>query len=77
MRLKLAATLAAIATLTACATAKPYWYKSGVSDDDTYTQLSECKFQVGLNRVPKSDQELLVAHCMRGKGYRLLKRSED
>jgi hypothetical protein len=43
-----------------------------VSSDDTYTQLSECRFQVGLNKVPKSEQELMVAHCMRGKGFRLL-----
>jgi hypothetical protein len=27
---------------------------------------------VGLNKVAKSEQELMVAHCMRGKGFRLL-----
>lgn len=55
-----------------CASNPPFWHKPNVSSDDTYTQLSECRFQVGLNKVPKSEQELMVAHCMRGKGFRLL-----
>lgn len=66
------AALAAVLMLVACANPKASWQKPGVSEDETYTQLSECRFQVGLGRVPKSDQEELVAHCMRGKGFRLL-----
>jgi len=69
---KLLIALAGAATLAGCASSKPYWHKPGVTSDDTYTQLSECKFQVGINKVSKSDQEDLVAHCMRGKGFRLL-----
>lgn len=73
MPLKYAAAIAATLVLSACATSKPYWHKENVSADDTYTQLSECRFQVGLSRVSKSEREELVAHCMRGKGFRLLR----
>ena len=70
--IKNAGMLIAVLVLAGCASSKPFWAKPNVSSDDTYTQLSECRFQEGLNKVPKSEQELMVAHCMRGKGFRLL-----
>jgi len=66
------AVAALLLALAGCSSNPPFWHKPNVSSDDTYTQLSECRFQVGLNKVPKSEQELMVAHCMRGKGFRLL-----
>jgi hypothetical protein len=65
--------VAASLLLAGCASSsKPFWHKPGASADDAYTALSECKFQVGLSKIPKSERDDLVAHCMRGKGYRLL-----
>ena len=64
---------AAAVVLAGCASGpKPFWHKPGATADDAYTQLSECKFQVGLSKVMKDERDDLVAHCMRGKGYRLL-----
>ncbi len=71
--IKTAGMLIAALVLAGCASSKPpSWQKPDVSANDTYTQLSECRFQVGLSKIPKSEQELMVAHCMRGKGFRLL-----
>ncbi len=71
--IKQAGMLVAVTLLVAgCATSKPFWAKPNVSADDTYTELSECRFKVGVSKVDDSDKELLVAHCMRGKGFRLL-----
>lgn len=67
--------IAAVLLVAGCATSsKPFWAKPNVSADDTYTELSECRFQVGLSKskASDSDKELLIAHCMRGKGFRLL-----
>jgi hypothetical protein len=73
MTIKTAGMLLAALVLAGCATSKPpFWHKPNVSSDDTYTQLNECRFQVGIAKANKDDQELLVAHCMRGKGFRLL-----
>lgn len=71
MNHKLLVALAGATMMAGCASPKAEWHKSGVSSDDTYTQLSECRFQVGINKVSKSDQEELIGHCMRGKGFRL------
>jgi len=70
--MKLLAALTVLLALTACASSKPYWAKPNVSSDDTYTELSECRYQVGLAKVAKGEREQMIAHCMRGKGFRLL-----
>lgn len=49
---------------------KAEWVKPKASKDDTYTQLSDCQYQVGLAKVPEDEREQMVAHCMRGKGFR-------
>lgn len=70
---KFAGMLIGVAVLAGCAsTSKPYWHKPNATADDAYTELSACRFQIGLSQVPKKEQELMVAHCMRGKGFRLL-----
>ena len=65
--------LIAVLLVAGCATTdKPFWAKPKVSADDTYTELSECRFKVGISKVDEKEKELMVAHCMRGKGFRLL-----
>lgn len=62
---------ALLLTLVACSTApQAEWVKPGSSKEQTYTQLSECSYQVGLARVPDGEREQMTAHCMRGKGFR-------
>ena len=51
-------------------TSDPRWKKEGVSSDDAVSALSECKYQVGLNKVTKSEQNELVQNCMQAKGFR-------
>jgi len=58
-----------IALTTGCA-ADPSWRKPGVSFNDAQNTLSECKYQVGLNKVPKSEQNDLIKECMKSKGFR-------
>jgi hypothetical protein len=62
---------ALLLSLVACSSApKAEWVKPGSSKEQTYTQLSECSYQVGLARVPDGEREQMTAHCMRGKGFR-------
>ncbi|MEZ5707458.1 MAG: hypothetical protein R3E56_20840 [Burkholderiaceae bacterium] len=65
-------TLAALMVVGCATTDKPFWAKPNVSADDTYTELSDCRFKVGVSKIEEDEQELMVAHCMRGKGFRLL-----
>lgn len=63
--------IALLLSLAACSsTPKAEWVKPNSSKDETYTQFSECNYQVGLAKVPEGEREQMVAHCMRGKGYR-------
>lgn len=70
--MKTFAALTVLLALAACASTPPEWVKTGVGKEDTYTQFSECNYHVGLAKVASSERDLMVAHCMRGKGYRLL-----
>jgi hypothetical protein len=69
--MKTAVATALLLSLAACSsTPKAEWVKPGASKQDTYTQFSDCSYQVGLAKVPEGEREQMVAHCMRGKGYR-------
>ena len=58
-------------SLVACASApQAEWVKPRATKEETYTQFSDCNYQVGLAKVPEAEREQMVAHCMRGKGYR-------
>lgn len=70
--MKVAALLGSVVLLGACASTPSHWVKAQMSAEQAYTELSECQYQVGLAKVPAGERELMVAHCMRGKGYRLL-----
>jgi hypothetical protein len=69
--MKTALAVASLLSLVACtSTPKAEWVKPGSSKEQTYTQFSDCNYQVGLAKVPEGEREQMVAHCMRGKGYR-------
>lgn len=61
--------LSVLTLLSGCAS-DPTWRKDGVSGEDAVSALSECKYQVGLNKVAKSEQNALVQNCMQAKGFR-------
>jgi hypothetical protein len=69
--MKTAVAAALLLSLAACSsTPNAEWVKPSASKQETYTQFSDCNYQVGLAKVPEGERELMVAHCMRGKGYR-------
>lgn len=58
-------------SLVACASApQAEWVKPRATKEETYTQFSDCNYQVGLAKVAEGEREQMIAHCMRGKGYR-------
>jgi len=59
------------ATLIAgCASPQSSWRKEGVAAEGARSALSECKYQVGLNKVAEDKQKELITNCMEGKGFR-------
>jgi hypothetical protein len=63
--------VAAVAILTFVAgCAGPSWHRDGVSPGNAATALSECKYQVGLNKIAGDKQNELIGHCTQGKGFR-------
>lgn len=69
--MKTAVAAALLISLAACSsTPKAEWVKPKASKDETFTQFSDCNYQVGLAKVADGEREQMVAHCMRGKGYR-------
>ena len=56
--------------LVACGSSAPRYAKQGVSDADAQTAMSECEYQIRLNKTPKNEQDELRNLCMQGKGYR-------
>lgn len=65
---KLAVSFVAMLFLSGCAS--PTWNKSGVSRHDTHTALSQCKYEIGLNKVSDSKSREMIRNCMEGKGFR-------
>lgn len=58
--------------LGACATPARYDYvKEGASDHQRTDALSECQYQIRLNKTPANEQAELLRLCMQGKGFRL------
>jgi|TARA_X000001388_G_scaffold44707_1_gene31719 hypothetical protein len=62
--------LGLVTLVTACAAPQPTWRKAGVSADDTVSALSECKYQIGLNKIPEAQQKEMLGQCMQAKGFR-------
>ena len=59
---------AAIA-MSGCA-ASGAWQKEGVSRDNATTELSECRYQVGISKAAPSAHMALINDCMQSKGFR-------
>ena len=56
--------------LVACGSSGPRYVKQGLNEEDAKTAVSECEYQIRLNKTPKSEQDELRNLCMQGKGYR-------
>ena len=59
--------------LVACGSSGPRYVKQGISEEDAQTAMSECEYQIRLNKTPKAEQEELRNLCMQGKGFRSAK----
>jgi hypothetical protein len=58
--------------ISACATPARYDYvKEGVSEHQRTDALSECNYQIRINKTPATEQAELLRLCMQGKGFRL------
>jgi hypothetical protein len=70
IKLLMAAT--AVSMLSACAAppARYDWVKTGATGADKINSLSECKYQIKLNKTDGDKQADLAKLCMQGKGYR-------
>jgi hypothetical protein len=44
--------------------------KDGVTEHQKVDALSECQYQIKLNKTPVFEQKELLNLCMQGKGYR-------
>ena len=57
--------------LTGCASPQQYdWVKEGVSSHEKESVLSECKYNILLNKTELSQQQELLGLCMQGQGFR-------
>lgn len=56
--------------LAACGSSAPRYVKQEISEEDAKTAMSECDYQIRLNKTPKAEQDELRNLCMQGKGYR-------
>ncbi len=62
----------AVAALGGCAVPVHYEYmKEGASAYERTNSLSECQYQVNLNKVPQQEINGMIRLCMQGKGWRL------
>ena len=53
--------------LAACSSSPPRYTKT---EEDAKTAVSECEYQIRLNKTSKADLDELRNLCMQGKGYR-------
>ena len=60
--------------LFGCASEPKYEYsKDGASEYDRTSALSDCTYQIRLNKVKESEAQELLTLCMQGKGYRYVR----
>lgn len=61
-------------TLAGCASPPKYDYvKQGASQYERTNALSECTYQIKLNKTAAQEQRDLLHLCMQGKGFRYVK----
>ena len=46
------------------------WAKSGAGEPEKVTALSDCRYQIRINKVDEDEQDELLKLCMQGKGFR-------
>jgi hypothetical protein len=64
--------IAIASAISACATPARYDYvKEGASEHQRTDALSECRYQIRLNKTPATEEAELLKLCMQGKGFRL------
>lgn len=64
--------IAIASILSACAAPARYEYvKEGASEFQRTDAMSECTYQIRLNKTVAAEQQALLKLCMQGKGYRL------
>ncbi|MDU1145190.1 putative periplasmic lipoprotein [Aeromonas rivipollensis] len=64
--------LGTIMVLSACSSTPSSEYtKAGASEAQRTDALSECQYQVKLNKIEDEEQAELINLCMQGKGFRL------
>lgn len=57
--------------LGACAAPPRYdWVKANTTNADKDTAISECQYQIKLNKTDPTQQGELLKLCMQGKGFR-------
>ena len=58
--------------ISACAGPARYAYtKEGASEHQRTDAVSECRYQIKVNKTPATEEAELLKLCMQGKGYRL------
>jgi len=64
--------IATVSIISACAAPARYDYvKEGASEHQRTDAVSECNYQIRLNKTPATEQAELLKLCMQGKGFRL------
>jgi hypothetical protein len=64
--------IAVVFAISACATPARYDYvKEGASEHQRTDALSECRYQIRLNKTPATEVAELEKLCMQGKGFRV------
>ena len=70
MNIKLICSLLSGALLVGCAsTPTMEWGKAGTGSADRLKELSDCEYQIRMNKIAKKQHEELIALCMQGKGW--------
>jgi hypothetical protein len=70
MQIKLIVGVVSAVVLAGCASAPVMeWGKSGLTSADRLVAVSDCEYQIRMNKIAKKQHEELVALCMQGKGW--------
>jgi len=71
MKMKIALVVATV-ILAACSSQARYqFFKEGATPAERIDAVSECEYQVRLNKTPADERRELIGLCMQGKGFRL------
>lgn len=63
--------LVPVGLMVACAAPPRYdYFKAGASPFERTSALSECEYQIKLNKTAAANQSALLKLCMEGKDYR-------